>query len=522
MTGPAPTKPAAKRVAELHVFIANAVRATHADMLLDDRFDEPIVAQVKRGFPTACWVYDASTGHRVFVGDGCLDRAKPGLSDEHRKQYVGKFLHHERAHAILTERRRDLVEKWLAEAKVPFGLYNWTEDARVESKYVADSEGAFSFEWAAYEPVEASCLATPEAQRTASSVVLCAFFNLIQTEGAVSLVRDLYPASCADAVNDAAAFYADAIAAQSSKGAIDVAAAMLQKYPDMQPPSGRCGLALGMSMQGPEGAAALAEFTQDDPSSEVKNASAGTNETGQEPSFTGTALLSKSAIHQLDPSRIARLADRLCELSVRNSPTREATRTPGGRVSMRHALRGDARWYSPETAPTPRRVRRIVLVGDVSGSMDGSPVEALAYLIAALSEAQSRGAVTGDVILSTTDRARRGASVWMRKPLPWTLDEASRVATHDCEGLASTLRANTGSLEQADLVLVQTDGDIGGPRIPHAEFRKRGMTVVGGYVNSDCMDQEHVIQNMLMHFDRIIVRNTVEAMVDALVLQPLR
>lgn len=522
MTGPATIKPAAKRGAEPDKFISNAVRATHADMLLDDRFGEPIVAQVKRGFATACWVFDASLGHRVFVGDGCLDRAKPGLSDEHRKQYVGKFLHHERSHAMFTERRRDQVEKWLAEAKVPFGLYNLTEDARVEAKYVGDSDGTFSFEWAAYEPVEASCLATPEAQRTASSVVLCAFFNLIQTEGAVSLVRDLYPASCADAVNDAAAFYADAIAAESSKGAIDVAATMLQKYPDMQPPSGRCGLAIGMSMQGPEGAAALAEFTQDNPSSEVKNASAGTNETGQEPSFTGAALLSESAIHQLEPSRITRLADRLCELSVRNSPTREATRTPGSRVSMRHALRGDARWYSPETTPTPRRVRRIVLVGDVSGSMDESPVEALAYLVAALSEAQRRGAISGDVILSTTERAGHRASLWMRKPLPWTLDEASRIVTHDREGLASTLRAHAALLAQADLVLVQTDGVISGPQIAHAEFRKRGMTVIGGYVNSDGMDQEYVIQNMLCHFDRIIVRNTVEAMVDALVLQPLR
>ena len=512
--------------------IAAAALTAHGDMLLDDRFDEPIVVQVKEGFETACWVYEPSQGHRVFIGDKVLDRAKEGLSDAHKCQYVGKFLHHERAHAMLTERNREEIEKALAAKKVPFGLFNLTEDGRIEHAYVDGSDGSFSFEWEAYEAIEAKCLASCTTPKAADAV-LCAYFNLIQTEGQNDRVVAMYPECVGEAVRDAVAFYEQTKACKNSFEAIDVAADMLAKYPDMQPESGRCGLSLGFSMQGEQGADALAQFMQGvltPPIGEKpKQANAdeqkqrGGRRTSDEAvsgSFTGTALLSEQRVRKLDAGRIKRLADRLQSLSLKKRPVRDTQTSPGGRVSMRHALEGQARWYGPEVSSATTKVRSVALFVDVSGSMDGGPIEAAAYLIAALSEASKRGMLRGDVVLSTTNNTGR-TNHWQHKKLPWSLAEAERVMTHCGEGLAATLDRHDKLLQAADLALVITDGDIGGAAIAHAAYKRRGLTVIGGYVNAEGLEQEGVIENMQRHFTQLLVRNSVEGLVDALVLQPL-
>ncbi len=89
------------------------------------------------------------------------------------------------------------------------------------------------------------------------------------------------------------------------------------------------------------------------------------------------------------------------------------------------------------------------------------------------------------------------------------------------EGLTASLKRHEAILERSDAVLVVTDGDIGGAPIPHAAYKKRGMVIVGGYVNSEGIDHESVIKDMQAHFTRLLVRNTVEGLLDAMVLQPL-
>jgi len=524
---PAKDKRTSEAVTKL---VAAAALAAHGDMLLDDRFDEPIVVQVKQGFETACWVYERAVGHRVFIGDKVLDRARPGLSNDHQRQYIGKFLHHERAHAMLTERDREKIDKALADKKVPFGLFNLTEDGRIEHQYVESSEGTFSFEWEAYEAIEARCTANGATPKP-SEALLCAYFNLIQTEGQAERVVAMYPECVGEATRDAVEFYEQTKACKDSFEAINVAARMLAKYPDMQPDSGRCGLSLGFSMQGPQGAQALAQFMQtaltprgerpEAPEAEDKKAGGkGKSDGVGDKAFDGTMLLSNRRVRSLDTVRINRLADRLQRLSLKKSPVRETQASPGGRVSMRHALRGEARWQCAQVGQSPVKVRKLVLVVDVSGSMDGEPLEAAAYLIGALSEACRRGMLQGDVILSTTTPTGRD-NLWQHKKLPWSLTEAERVISHSGEGLAATLDRHDKLLQLADLVLVTTDGDIGGAAIPHAAYKRRGLTVIGGYVNAEGLDQEAVIEQMQNHFTRLLLRNTVDGLVDALVLQPL-
>lgn len=507
-------------------FVEAALRQAHADMLLDDRFDEPIVARVKRGLDTACWVFDPSVGHRIFVGDSCLDRARTDLSEAQRREYVSKFAHHERGHAMYTVRDRARVERWLSDADVPFGLYNLVEDARIENRYVRESAATFTFDWTRYEPVEARSLTSTPGTCTAAHVVQCAFFNMIQTEGDIDLVKGLYPPEWAGVVKEAIAFHEAAVAASDSREAIEVAARMLKAHPQLrQAAAGRCGLALGMSMQGPEGAASLAEFLRDENDSKPIEAPgrSPTRSRGRSRSSnqdTSADLLSPTPVHALDTARIGRLADRLCGLSTRRDPVADVGTSPGSRVSMRHALRGQARWHVRAEPARPRRVRRLLLVGDVSGSMQGAPIQALALLTAALSEAQRRGLLCGDVVLSTTHP--NGRSRWQHRPLPWTLDEAARIVPHDSEGLTQTLRHHDHLVEAADLVIVLTDGHIGGASIPHAQYRRRGKCVVGAYVIEDGVDPEGVIEKLSEHFDRLLVRGSVENLVNALVMEPMR
>lgn len=497
-------------------FIAHSVRVAHGDMALDDRFDEPMRVQVKSGLETACWAYVPGAGHRIFIGDGVLEKALPSLSADRLREYVALFVHHERAHAMLTERCSAKTAAMLATHAVPFPLYNLVEDARIE--YAYSRAGAFSFNWSEYEAI--SGLPHDQGPVSLGCVVSSMFFNLIQCCGDAPFVQSLYPGVDGRAFNDALGFYTAATLAKNSAGAIAVAADILAKYPDANPKGSRCSLELGASLQGPDGLALLEQFERDAIDTKPARGSGVQPGAGGSVGFAGAQLLSDGAQRHLNHTVISQLATHLHKLSVRKRPLRGTSDSPAARVSVRHALRGQARWISPEPEKLPARVRTLFVAIDVSGSMEGSPLDAASYLVAALSEAARRGLVRGDVVLSTTGDTTDGC-LWQHKPLPWTIEEAQRIESHSAEGLEATLRQHEALVMRADAVLVITDGNIAGARIPHARYRRLGKTVIGAYVNDHHADMEEVAEGMGQHFSRVLIRNSVQSLVAALVLEPL-
>jgi hypothetical protein len=499
--------------------VARGVKQVTGEMLLDDRFDERMNIRLKPGFDTACWSFQPP--HAVYIGTDLFKRTKPRLNEEQKLRYVGRYAHHERAHAMYTERSSTKTETLLAKHGVAFPLYNLVEDARIEARYVKESEGAFRFDWLDFEELQANSVKAGTAQP--QNVFSCAFFNCIQSEGDFQRLRPLYPMHLQPAVEVAVGFYEEAVACDTSAEAIELCVRILAKYPFLNEMRSRCSsLALGLGMQGRKGVKAKEAFETDTKTPE--QASKGDDRKSKTPGVAnsgspiGTDLLASEPEVELDERRIVALANRLMAMRVQKTATAEATSRPGTRVSVRHLLQGQARWAGISPDPAPAAVRNILLVVDISGSMDGTPIEEARYLVAALSELARRGVVRGTVVLSTTGADAEG--VHCRKALPWSTYDCSRITTDDAEGLADTLKAHDALLEEADLTLVVTDGNINGAPIPHQAYKRRGKTVLGVYVRDEDRSLEEIIQHMSKHFQKMLVRSTLEALVEAIALQP--
>ena len=481
------------------------------EMLLDGRLDEPMRIQVKPNFETACWAWQGGV-HRVFLGDGVLDRARASLSEMELASYAGRYVHHERAHALFTERDAERLMGWLAECKVPFGLLNLVEDARVEEKYRATSTDEFRFQWTAYEAQSGEA----HAVGSAGEAFAWAFYRIIQSEGS-EIAWEGGQSAFAGAIADAAVMYGLAVRAVDTKGAVVVAAKILAKYPELSGMTGRCGMEVGASLSG-EGGKRVMEAFEEDAEDHQSDGRAGEGEKKADDDmghqFQGTDLLGSSEV-VLDQARVSRLAERLSRLHGVSREVRKYEVRPQKRVSVRHAMQGSARWLGVKRASGVQKVNNVLMVVDVSGSMEGSALVSAAHLIGALSECASSGCLRGTVVLSTTSDE---GSKWMRKDLPWSRDDVKRLVTHDAEGLDGTLRVHDREMVEADETYVFTDGNIGGPKIRHAEYQRRGMRVTGLYCNEEREELESVEGQMGKHFRRFVVRGNVEGIVEAIVM----
>lgn len=499
--------------------IKGEISAALREMLLDGRLEEPLKIQMKPNFDTACWSWQSGS-HRIFVGEGVVAKARSGLGEDDVKRYVRAYMHHERAHAMFTERDRAKMTGWLRELGVPFGLMNLVEDARVEARYRSSSDEGFVFGWSELEDLS-GVVGSPAASD--GEWFRVAFFRLIQAEGAGvdwGCMVCIPQAVC----TDAECLYGEAVAASGTREAIVVAAEILRRYPELAAMTGRCGLELGFSMSGEAGKDALSEFASDaqDPGApDVEPAKVGghggVEGAGGGAGFDGEDLLCDVASIEVDASRASALAKKLQALQGSIRSARYYAVSPGKQVSVRHAMLGRARWKEKRDVAGRSLNKTVLLVVDVSGSMDGYPLESAAHLIAGLSECAKAGIVSGEVILSTD--SDEGDSLWMRKPLPWTISETERLMTHNAEGLCGTLERHDKLLVAADETYVFTDAHIGGRAVRHGEYRRRGMRVTGLYCNEDRGEAEAAHDMMKQHFQRFIVRSSIESLVEAIVVE---
>lgn len=495
--------------------IRSAVQEAATEIILDDRMTEPFRASVKRDFDTACWAWTKS-GHRVFVGDGILNRSRAPLSDADVRRYTASYVRHEMGHALYTERDAKAVSEELNRLKLPFGLFNLVEDARIEARYRQEADDGFTFSWLDFEELAPA----PEIASEAAWVNW-SFFCMTQAEGDDARLAGPSAGVGSDAASGIAAgrsFYDDAVRCKDSFEVMALARKLLDRYPELASLNNqRCSLETGISMSGDAGAAALAAFEADadapkskDPAAlHTADEDAGTDESG----YAGCDLLAEGVNVVLDKRRVQSLAALLQKLKGGSRTHREYTPSPGKRLSIRHVLAGDARWHY-QASTTAARKPKVLLVLDVSGSMNGSPLEEACHLVSAMSACTRQGLLSGDVLLSTT--AKSGTR-WMHKRLPWADHDTERLRTHEAEGLAHNLRANEALMDAADAVYVFTDAMIGGKPIPHERYAHEGRQVTGLYCNSDRLDLEDVQEAMAKHFQRFVVRESVETLIDEVV-----
>lgn len=509
-------------------FFKNALRdATRESLFSSVSLSERHSVSLKPKFDTACWAY--LPPHRIFIGTDLFekDTVKKGLSQALQSKYVANHYYHELAHALYTERDMPRIKQALRVLDCPFGLFNLFEDAYIEDRY--RREAKYAFEWLLMEDLSLS------AQPTAM------LFALIQAEGNTATVQKAYDdwtLEPQDAVNAGLQgdtdeerraalnarlervmnYYLRIIRVKESMHQMPLLKAWLDEFGRPPKDPGLSDLALAAHLLADKDA--LEAFLEDvkdvagdssdeESSGEGKNSAKATAKPEHEAVSRKGRLLSKLAV-AVDVTRAHRLAQRFRKF-FEQSTRMTSTRTPQRRMSARHYALDRAPYRAKELVG--RGKRRIFLVVDCSGSMSGHHMTEGKVMLAALSQLASQGHVEGHVVLSGV--TSEGPS-WELFKLPMSAEAIERVrAFAGAEGLEYTMRDNLKHLQEADFCFVYTDGQICDKPINKSFFHRYGIFTWGLYAGT----QSEYLESLNQYFDKALIRETVEALVDAILVQ---
>jgi hypothetical protein len=280
----------------------------------------------------------------------------------------------------------------------------------------------------------------------------------------------------------------------------------------MPSPSGAAGLTLSLDLQ-VEGAAAV--FHADAAGLGYKGDARSNSSRPADDSpwlhdvpSEGTGDLLSDYLEEVDHGRVAKLSAKLAK-AFQDRTYLVSTETPQKRMSVKHYSLG--RKYFRKEARVGVGKARVSLIVDCSGSMDGEPIEEGRVFAAAVNRLAIDGRVEGELVLSAITG---GGHVYQAFQLPVTDSVISRIhAFGNGEGLEPTMKAMVGRLRKSDYVLVYTDAEITDTPIRKEQFHRQGIHTYGVYIG----DSE-AASRLGAHFDKALIRENVENLVDALVI----
>jgi hypothetical protein len=520
-------------------FIQKAIKEATIDCFFSPLvLKEKSEIRIKPDFNTACWSY--LPPHKIFVGTGIVDKAKTELDDDGLNGYLKSFVHHEIAHAHWTERDLKTVDLELREIEVPFDLFNLFEDARIESRYRKDAD--FQFNWLKYEelvfttnPVTLLFLAI---QAEGDLVKVSEFIKNVDIEAAY--VKDILTlkgvalnqekpnleamvafmaASALPPTLDArekalkvwesvTTYYSRIIEASGTKDLYPLLVEWIAEFgtPSVPPPGTMEGdLALGAKLQ------IDAEFrAKFEAKSLPSKEPASKEELPGKGKTLDTSIANDGSVLQAyarppDASRVSQLTQKLMKFFEKKVRSVQ-TMSPQRRVSARH-FAVDRPYFRVKELVGKAKLK-IVFQVDLSGSMDGFPINEGKILLSALSGLASSGHLEGHVLLSSG-----GPSRWELFKLPMAADSIARIqAFAGGEGLEDSLRANIKLMQDADYVFVYTDAQISDTPIDKASLHRHGVYTWGLFAGE--AEDNHT--EMQKYFDKSIIRRNAEELVEAM------
>ena len=479
-------------------------------VLLGDRLGEKVCFYTKPKFATASWCY--LPPHKIFVGEGILDKLPESTGDADKKRYVKKFLRHERAHAKYTERNLKKIDDALKIRKIPFMLFNFFEDARIEA-CARQAEGT-PFGWLEFE--ELAVVNHP----------LAVFYSFIQSDGNVDKVTALFcghpPAinaseQLAGLVGRVAGYFRKALLAKDSWALIPLVEEWCREFDMFQEPGAMAAvgdLGIGLLLQSDEG---FAEGFQADALPAGSSPLSSTPEVGPGP---GANLVSKSGDllggTSIFSDEMENLSDRIRMTLARYFKpvlSSEFVTSPQKRLSIKQDILDRPVFIRKSVGI--RKPKKVAVVFDCSGSMKGAPLEEGKILVRALSMLAEDGHITGQVIFTAESFGKEEAihEVWK---LPLTRHDTGRIqAIFPGEGLYETMTNVLSHLVNADYRYVYTDANIGDAPFNRAEFKKRGIFTTGLYAGRGVS----CVSELLTYFDRAIVRDSCLELANAIAIQ---
>ena len=493
-----------------------------AGILAGRDVEEELLIRIKPGFNTGCWTWVPP--HRIYIGSGIFDnpQVREGLTDEQKVRYTGAYVRHEQGHAQFTERDLKAVQGRLNLERLPFGLWNLFEDARMEAHYRRRHE--IRFEWLEFEQSDFD----PGQVKSLPTLAQAMLFALIQSEGEISaesLEKHAAEVGCSvcrdelrgvDRTAESVAksvlgYYAETCSQKETLALLPIMRRWVQEFglppPEQGGGAGGAGGDLELSMMLQTDPEALEEFdkgAKDINGKEIPGGKKTPEELIDLPEGGTSNLLVGAGAH-IDESRVAVIVQHLRKLFLERVRV-EYSETPAKRISARHCAT-ERPPYRHRTV-TGRARRRFELVVDCSGSMSGLHIEEGRVLVAALSALAREGKVEGHVILSVG----HGAFHWERFRLPMSLESIGKIeAFGSAEGLEYALRANIDVLRGADFVCVYTDGVITDRPIQKDWLHQRGVHTTGLYVGD-----AGYLSELQKYFDRSLIREDIEALAAAM------
>ena len=508
--------------------IGAAVRSEVLAGILGGRdLEEGLDIRVKPGFSTGCWTWVPP--HRIYIGSGIFDNphVREGLAEEQLSRYTGAYVRHEHGHGLFTERDLKTANQILAAQKLPFGLWNLFEDARMEATYRRKYE--VLFEWLEFERSDFD----PQKVNSLASLAQAMLFALIQSEGEFTvkiLEEHAIAAGCsmcrderrgtdrsAESVAESVLGYYTEMCALG--GTLGEMLPLMHRWVEefgMLPPEGggsggggedRRPSDLSLSLELQTDAKALEEFEKGTTSldgKELTPCKTDPQELMDRPEG-GTAHLLIGEDRPVDEPRVAVIVQHLRKLFQERVRV-DYSETPAKRISARHCA-AERPPYRHRTITGAAR-RKFELVVDLSGSMDGLHIDEGRVLIAALSALAREGRVEGHVIFSVGEEQFH----WERFRLPMSPQSIAKVSAYgSAEGLEYALRSNLEVLRGADFVCVYTDGSITDRPIEKHWLHQRGIHTTGLYVGD-----EGYLPSLQKYFDRSLIRGNIEALAVAM------
>lgn len=537
---PPPALPArtARQYSLPDAFFKTAIRnAIHDSLFSPVSLGEKHDVRLKPAFNTACWAY--LPPHQIFIGTDLFekDMVKPGLTQVQQEKYIANHYHHELGHGLFTERDMKRIQRGLKAIECAFSLFNLFEDAWMEERYRKAAE--YQFEWLTLESLQF----TPRPESL--------LFALIQAEGDVAVVekalQDWAPPPKPVSAGAVAVivtpeqdpeeirtvlqgqfqrvfeYYLRILGVAETMHQMPILQDWLTEFgrPPEAPPGGPSGggmADLELSAKLMTDAKALAEFEAN-----VEEVTAGkSDDTSLSPSVKGKAkpIVDDALVGQkgtvlhstatpVDVDRATGLANRFKRFFAEKSRV-VATRTPQRRVSARHFALDRAPYRKVEIEG--RGAKKVFFEIDCSGSMGGFHIMEGKLIIAALSILARQGHISGHVALS----AVISEPAWELYKLPLEQATIDRIQGYaGAEGLEYTMRDNLALLREADFVFVYTDAQICDKPIDKEFFHRYGVYTWGLYAG----DRGNFIDEMLTYFDKAILRDNAEALVDAMLIQ---
>lgn len=532
--------PPARRYKLSDKFFNSAIK----DAVVDSLFYEKVVEEkedvrLKPGFKTACWAF--LPPHQITIGTDLFEKrgVKLELSDELQKKYIANHYHHERGHALETERDMPKILAALKSIAAPFSIFNLFEDARMEACYRRNSD--YRFDWLDMETLDFG--PRPESL----------LFALIQAEGEVERVvqgladwKPEPPAPTADETFSVFAalfapdpevtrerltallprvvyYYEEALAARDCLALMPLLNAWLDEF-GRQPEMPKGGANGGMSdlehsallmtdedyRENFEANTVAVEglSTPNSKPGEGNSGKASADDNHKAEAKQGKVLSDLST--KVDMARAQKLATRFLKFFSAKSRV-VSSLTPQRKISARHFAIGRSPYRKVEVES--RGVKNVFLEVDCSGSMGGPPMQEGKVLVAALSLMARQGAITGHVALSAV---HSGKPCWETFKLPLAQEVIEKIQGNaGAEGLEYTLKGNLDLVKKADYVFVYTDADICDKPIQKSFFHGLGIFTWGLYAGGDTS----VLDDLMRYFDKAVMRHSAEELVDAMLVQ---